>query len=645
MRWKFSSIFSLFKSEKSGPSSHFDLKLLRQTQGKTLPSFSQLKYLGSFLDKKEKSVLWAAVLVLSLSLVGWSSYLVSTHSTLTPKNGGEYSEGLVGQPKYVNPIFSTTNDIDADLSKLIYSGLFKHKNGQLINDLAANYTIGADQKTYDITLKPNLKWSDGEPITADDVLFTFEMIQNAETGSPLIASFQGVRVDKTDANSVRFTLKTPYAPFLQSLTVGILPEHAWSETPPASIRLSKFNLQPIGSGAWKFEKMVKDSTGNIQTYTLVPNNNYYSKKPYLQTLVFKFYDNYNDAVSALKSQNILGLSFVPHNLKEKVSGKNFNIYPTQLPQYTALFFNQSADSDLKNNDLRLALAKAIDKNTLIKEALDGDGISIDAPILPGNLGYNENVKKILFDASAANQLLDKTYPRIQPEEYFKLRHEQILNSLNPAADKNKTKIEVSAVDESRINDTIRAEMAGNSQTFYRKNGKTDLLRITITTADTPEYTKTAQSIAKMWATIGVQTNINTVGSRQIVRDSLKDRDYQVLIYGELIGSDPDLYSFWHSSQIDYPGLNLSRFSDRDADKLLEDARTTLDNNIREKNYQKFQDILAADLPAIFLYSPTYITSIYRDILGINIGNLANPSDRLSNLSDWYIKTTRQLKLK
>lgn len=643
MSWNFSSIFSLFKSEKSGPSSHFDLKLLRQTQGKSMPSLKQLKYLGSFLNKKEKNVLFGASSLLLIVIIGWISYIISTNSILVPKNGGEYSEGLVGQPKYINPIFASTNDIDADLTKLVYSGLFKYANNKIVPDLADSFSIGADQKTYDIKLKPNLKWSDGEPLTVDDILFTFDMIQNVQSGSPLVASFQGVRLDKTGDDTLRFTLKTPYAPFLQSLTVGILPEHSWSEIPPANIRLAKYNIQPIGSGAWKFSKMVKDTTGNIQTYTFVPNENFYDKKPYLQTLTFKFFDNYNDAVTALKSQNILGLSFVPHNLKEKVSGKNYNLFSTQLPQYTALFFNQSIDADLKNNELRLALAKAIDKSALISEALDGDGMAIDQPILPGNLGYNPDIKKTIFDIAGANQALDKTYSRLQPEEYFKIRHDQILSSLRPpTSTKDKAPVQVSAVDESRINDTIRAEMA-SGQTFYRKDGKTDVLRITITTADTPEYTKTAQSIAKMWNLIGVQTSIKTVGSRQIIRDALKDRDYEVLIYGEMIGADPDLYSFWHSSQVDYPGLNLAKFSDRDSDKLLEDARATLDTDTRAKLYQKFQNILADELPAIFLYSPTYVMSISKDIHGVEITNLVNPSDRFGGLNNWYTKTSRQRK--
>ncbi|MFA6548099.1 MAG: peptide ABC transporter substrate-binding protein [Candidatus Magasanikbacteria bacterium] len=645
MSWNFSSLFARFKrSKKSGPSSHLDIKLLRQIKSNTFPSFSQLKYLGSFLNSTEKRVIWSAIGILLLTLVSWSVYAISMHSLLTPKSGGEYSEALIGQPKYINPLFASTNDIDADLSSLMYSGLFKYSdNKKIVPDLAEKFTIASDQKTYDIELKKNLKWSDGEPITTDDILFTFETLQNAETGSPLITSFQGVRVEKTDDNTIRFTLKTPYAPFLDALTLGILPEHVWAEIPPANIRLAKFNIQPVGSGAWKFEKMVKDNTGNIQSYSLINNENFYNKKPYLKNLTFKFFNNQTEAVAALRGQNVSALSFVPHDLKDKVSGKNLNIFNLQLPQYTALFFNKGAMTELKDSDLRLALAQAIDKNILVKEALDGDGTTIDGPILAGNLGYYNDIKRIPFNSAGANQLLDKGWPRLQPEEYFKIRHEQILKSLNTNTQTTKTETPtVSAEDEQKIGDMIRAEMT-SGQSFYRKLGKTDILRLTITTADTPEYVKTAQQIAKMWQAVGIQTNIVTVGSRQIVRDTLKDRTYQVLIYGEMIGADPDLYSFWHSSQSEYPGLNLAKFSDRDADKLLEDARTTLDSDLRAKLYQKFQDILAKDLPAIFLYSPTYIMAVSKDIHGIDLKNIVNPSDRFSTINDWYIKTKRQIK--
>lgn len=654
MSWKLSSYLERFKRAKSNPSNYLDQKLLHRMKSDKLPNLTQFKYLGNFLTPGEKKTLLAAGTLLALTLISWSTYFISTHSVLSPKNGGEYSEGLIGAPKYLNSIFASTNDIDTDISSLIYSGLFKYNSSkQLVPDLAEKFVIGSDQKTYDIQLKSGLKWSDGEPLTINDVLFTFETLQNAEVGSPLIVAFQGVQIDKIAENTIRFTLKTPYAPFLDSLTLGILPEHIWSEITPANMRLAKFNLQPIGSGPWKFEKMVKDSGGNLQSYTLAPNTHYYGKKPYLNNVTFKFFDNYNEAISALRSQNILGLSFVPHNLKDKVSGKNLNTFGLQLPQYTALFFNQNTP-DLKEESLRLALAQAIDKKTVIDEALNGDGIPLDAPILAGNLGYYDGVKKITFNLNAANNILDKKWPRIQPEEYFKIRRAQIIKSLTPAiasstADNKKGKNSatetaplISANDENNINETIRAEM-NSGQSFYRQNGKTAALRLSITTADTPEYIKTAQQVAQMWRALGIQTDVISVSSHQIVRDVLKDRKYQILIYGEMIGADPDLYSFWHSTQSDYPGLNLARFANRDADKLLENARTTLSTDSRAKLYEKFQDILVSQIPAIFLYSPTYIMAVSKDIKGVETGNLVSPQDRLDDLNYWYTKTTRQIK--
>ncbi|MCX6780211.1 MAG: peptide ABC transporter substrate-binding protein [Candidatus Magasanikbacteria bacterium] len=651
MSWKLSSYLERFKRSKSNPSNYLDKKLRNRVKLEKLPNSTQFKYLANFLSSAEKRTLIGATTLLAVTLISWGIYFISTHSILTPKNGGEYSEGLIGSPKYINPIFASTNDIDTDISSLIYSGLFKYdSNKQLVPDLAEKFVVGTDQKTYDIQLKAGLKWSDGEPLTTDDILFTFETLQNAEVGSPLIVAFQGVQISKLSDNTIRFTLKTPYAPFLDSLTLGILPEHVWAEISPANMRLAQFNLQPLGSGPWKFLKMVKDSGGNIQSYTLSPNTNYYGQKPFLNNVTFKFFDNYNDAISALRSQNILGLSFVPHNLKDKVNGKSLNNFGLQLPQYTAIFFNQTT-SELKDDNFRLALAQAIDKKTVIDQALNGDGMAIDAPILPGNLGYFDSVKKIPFDLNAANVILDKKWPRIQPEEYFKIRYSQITKSLVPAASTSTTAttktasdtaVTLSPTDQNNINETIRGEM-NSGQSFYRQNGKNDALRLSITTADTPEYIKTAQQIAQMWRALGIQTNVVSVNSHQIVRDVLKDRSYQILIYGEMIGADPDLYSFWHSTQSDYPGLNLARFSNRDADKLLESARTTLETDSRAKLYQKFQGILADQLPAIFLYSPTYIMAVNKDIQGVETGNIVSPQDRLDNLNYWYIKTTRQIK--
>jgi peptide/nickel transport system substrate-binding protein len=639
------------------PSHNFNQKLIKKIRPNLLPNWAQFRYLKSFLTKKEKRLINISLTVFFLSAIAWGTTWLVTNQTVVPTSGGEYSEALIGQPKYINPLFASANDIDADISSLIYSGLFKYNNTQqkLRPDLAADYTVSDDGKVYDITLRQDVKWSDGEPLTADDVVYTFETIQDEEVGSPLISSFQGTAIERTGDYSVRFTLKEPFAPFLSTLTVGILPQHIWINIPPSGIRLAKNNLQPVGSGPWKFNKLTKDSSGNIQNYTLERNTLYYQNLPYLKTLTFKFFTDFTQAASSLKSQDISAISFLPNDLTDKITGKNFVSYQFELPQYTALFFNQDSVLVLKDNDFRLALNVAIDKNKIVSESLHNKGEVINSPILKGFLGYTP-VTSSAFDPEKANEILNKTWTKIQPEDFFKIEYEtevkakqnffdEIKNNTSTPAEEKEAQIK-------QMEETISTGIRQGTdtepgmdpdQTFYRKNKNNEILTLNITTVDSLEYVQIAEAVAKMWRAIGIRTNIQIIGSSQISRDILRSRNYEVLLYGEIVGADPDPYPFWHSSQVNYPGLNLSLFADRAADKLLEDARATTTEKIRSDNYKKFQDILAKEIPAIFLFTPTYNFVASTDIKGINLKYIYSPSDRFNDLSNWYIKTKYQWK--
>ena len=652
MKWK--NLFSGsknfgFKNNTSSVVQHdLDKKLVQKIQTNRFPNWSQLKYLNRFLDQSEKKIISTAFIASILVAVSWLGFLLATHLKFVPKDGGTYSEALVGQPKYINPLFSSINDVDSDLVKLIYPGLFSYdQNEKLTPDLAENFTISPDKKIYTITLKDSLRWSDGEPITADDVIYTFEMIQNPETGSPLYVSFQGVQIEKIDDKTVRFTLKEPFAPFLYSLTVGILPEHIWessSQINPANMKLAKTNLQPVGSGPWKFDRLIKKDDGSIQNFELVRNENYFKKKPYIKKLSFTFFDDCSQAFQEVQSKHILGASFISCKSKEETQKKNLVHYPIKLPQYTALFFNQTDFSLLKDDELRLALSKGTNKADIVSNVLKNNGEVIDSPIIEGSLGYTPDIKKISYNTDEANSLLDKKWTRIQPEEYFKIRYDALLKTIPKT---NTTASSTTSTDQGEtpsaevikqgLETKIRKEMEA-SQTFYRKNKQNEVLQLSITTIDTPEYEKVANYIAKSWQLLGIQTNINLIRTSDIRRDILRNHNFEILLYGEVIGADPDLFAFWHSSQADYPGLNLAQFSNRDADKLLEDARKTVNEEERNNLYQKFQNILVSEIPAIFLYTPNYDYVINNQVKGVSIPRIVSPSDRFTSLPDWYLKT-------
>ncbi len=625
----------LFFSEKNKPRAlnNLDYQLVKKTQTRSVPALAQVKYLFHFLSKKEKIFFTACFSVAVISVFALAGLFLLNHLMMIPKAGGEYSEAMIGQPKFLNPIYASASDVDDDISSLIYAGLFQYdREGNLRPAIAESFSVSTDTKSYDIKIRRNIRFADGEPLTANDVMYTIDLIQNPKVASPLLQAFQGVTLTRINDYEVRFTLKAPFAPFLGTLTVGILPEHVWSESGPESLHLSKNNLQPIGAGPWKFLKLVKDSTGRIDSLTLSQNSQYFGEKPLLQTLRFKFFDEYGSALEALRSQNIDALSFLPKDSTTRLNNKYLNFYQLQLPEYTALFFNSTYQPNLKKDDVRLALTKAIDKNTIITKALDGLAKPINSPFPENSLGYDENAKRIETNVNDAMALLDKKWTRIAPEEYFNLRRDALIKE----SQKNSSST-ISAADDENIRNAIRSEM-DPTQLFYRKDKDNNILQITITTADTEEYSRVAEQIASMWETIGVKTSIEKVATGQLARESIKNRAYDVLLYSEIVGSDPDPFPFWHSSQTEFPGLNLAGFSDRNADKLLEDGRAASDNAIRKDLYKKFQNILVDSASAVFLYSPIHTMAINKEVRGVTLGAIKAPADRYAKLSNWYIKT-------
>ncbi len=590
----FAKIFA-FAKKKNGfeEQNKLDQKLLTSLAKKRWPNFRQLKYLPVVLSPQERLRIKILFFITFIALIALSANLYFTHTYIVPKNGGIYTEGLVGLPKFINPLYASLNQVDQDLTKLIYSGLVRiDKQQNIVPDLAENWDISNDQRTYTFTLKPNLTWHDGEPLTVDDVVFTFQTIQNPEFKSTLSQNFDKVKVEKVDDSTVKFILDKPYTPFLENLTVGILPQHIWQEVVPANAFLADYNLKPIGSGPFKFKSLVKDKLGNIKSYTLVKNKKYYAKPPYLEKIIFKFYPDFKSACQALKNHNLDGLSYLPKELKAELSSrKDINYYSLQLPQYTALFFNQEKNEALKNLKVRYALAHAIDKQEIINQALKTEGEVIHAPILPGFIGYHPNIQKYEYNLDKAQKLLDEA-------GYLKKDDEP-----------------------------------------FRKKGDKEL-KIVLTTVNKGENYLASQVIQKMWQAVGVKTEINLVEPGIIKSEIIKNRDFEVLLFGEIVGIDPDPYPFWHSSQAGEAGLNLSNFINKDADKVLEQARQISDPKKRHDKYVHFQNILNQYLPAIFLYTPKYLYPVSSRIKGIETKNISVPADRFANITNWYIKTKR-----
>ncbi len=503
----------------------------------------------------------------------------------------------MGYPKLINPLYSSLNQVDQDVSKLVYSGLVRIDNQQnIVPDLAESWQISNDQKKYLFVLRDNLYWHDGTPLKVEDVLFTFEAIKNPDFKSPLASNFSDVTVEIVDDKTIKFELQEPYTPFLENLTVGILPEHLWRDVNPGNALLADYNLKPIGSGPYKLESLSKDKLGNIKSYTLIANEDYYLKEPYIQEVIFKFYPDYNSGVEALSSRNVDGISYLPKEMRNNLRiRKDLNFHSLQLPQHTSLFFNEKNNPALEQIEVRKALAHALNKQQIVEEAIETEGEVIDAPILPGFIGYNPKIATYDYNLEKAKELLTEA----------------------------------------------GYEMPESTSTSYRiKDGEE--LAFIITTVNNSENSLAAQAIQKMWQEVGIKVNLNLIDSQSIKNQVIKNRDYEILLFGEIVGIDPDPYPFWHSSQTGENGLNLSNFVNKEADQVLEEARQITDPQKRHDKYVHFQNILNQYLPAIFLYTPKYIYPMSEQVKGFDTQNIVSPSDRFSNIINWYIKTKRAL---
>lgn len=565
------------------------------------PSWQQFKYLGNVLTYKQRWIIDICVLSIITALIIGAIYSHYYNSELIPRDGGEYTEALVGYPERINPVLAQTNDVDLDLCGLIFSGLFKYNEKQeLVNDLVQNYEIDEEQKVYTFYLRHDAKWHDQEPLTADDVLFTVEAIQDVNYQSPLESSLRGVTAEKIDDYSFKLTLEDPFSPFLSGLTFGILPKHIWYDAYKVSasnILLKEENLKPIGSGPYRFESLTKDQDGNIKSYQLVRFDDYYYTKPHIATLNFDFfYDNYA-ALDALAKKQVDGYFPVPADAKEELLKKNkkLAIHELKLPQYTALFFNQDHSKVLAKDEVRQALVWGVDRNKIINEALKGQGIPVYTPILEGYIGHNSEVEKYGLNLEKGKQILEDKDWKIPEGEQ------------------------------------------------YRKKGD-QLLEFTIVTVDEPEYLTTLEILKQDWEVMGIKINVNTYAAQDITDQIIVDRNYEALLFGEITGTDPDPYAFWHSSQQEHPGLALSIFYQKDIDNLLETARETADKEQRRLKYFHFQNVLASEIPAIFLYQPIYNYAVDKKIQGINTQNIPLSSGRFSDITEWYIKSERVKKI-
>ncbi|MES3030831.1 MAG: ABC transporter substrate-binding protein [Patescibacteria group bacterium] len=531
------------------------------------------------------------VVIISALVMAWkvnNMFLVPI-----PAYGGSFTEGIVGLPRSINPVLAFT-DVDRDLSTLIYSGLMKYQDGKLVGDLAENANVSADGLVYTFTLKNNIRFHDGTLLTTDDIEFTVQKIQDGLLKSPRRADWANVTIKKVSETEIQFILKQPYSPFLANTTIGILPKHIWKNVDADQFIFSTYNIEPIGSGPYRISDVSRNSGGIPESYTLVPFSRYYDKEAYIQKISIRFFPNEADALDAYRAgaiESIGGISPLEAAAIASTSDE-VTVVSTPLPRIFGIFFNQNNAPVLAHKEVRQALDMAVDKERLIQDVLYGYGVAIDSP-LPESI-HASSTPTIDYEArkEAAKVLLSKNGWTI------------------------------------------------NSEGIYEKKTKngTEVLEFDITTTDALDLKAAAEIIRAEWEDLGARVNIKVFEYGDLSQNVIKPRKYDALLFGEFIGKDLDLYAFWHSSQRNSPGLNVSMYVNSKADKILEDVRTVYNAEDRKEKYAAFEKIVQDDIPAVFLYSPEYIYIVPKKLQGLAWGSITNPSDRWYGAEEWYIAT-------
>ncbi len=512
-----------------------------------------------------------------------------------PAPYGSFTEGVVGNPRFINPILAVS-DVDKDLTTLIYSGLMRKKSdGSLIEDLAQSYTISKDFKTYHFILKPNLTWHDGTPITTKDIAYTINSTKNPDLKSPFQSLWNNATVEIKNDREITFSLYKPFPGFLEMLSLGILPKHIWSNVDIANFAFSEHNLDPIGSGPYKIDKIKKDSSGVPILYELKSFKNFTLTEPHINQINFRLYPNEALLIVDYEQEKIDSMNSINPSYVEKIKSADKRIITTPLPRVFGLFFNQNQNPIFTQSEVREALDLSIDKNYIVQNVLNGYGTVVNGPLSPQTFGY-EAIKSIDIDENLRSQ-----------------RSLDILkkNGWSP----NKDGILMKKI-----------------------NGNDTLLKLTITTTDSEELKTIASFVKTQWNKIGVQVDIIVLDQNTLNQEAIRPRKYDVLLFGMVIGNEADLYSFWHSSQRSDPGLNISFYTSVRADNLLAKLETTNDKEQRRDLVRDIQNTIASDYPAVFMYSPYFIYAAPDKVQNIEIKYLTRSSDRLLEIYDWYIDT-------
>ncbi|MHB0858896.1 MAG: ABC transporter substrate-binding protein [Anaerolineae bacterium] len=528
-------------------------------------------------------------IVLLLAAMGYVAFSVTT--VIVPDFGGTYVEGIAGNPHAINPILCHANPVDRDLVALLFNGLTRASDrGEILPDLAHAWDISGDGTVYTFFLRDDVTWHDGAPFTADDVVFTINAIQNPDFQGVAFLSdmWRSVVVEKVDAYTVRFVLRQPFAPFLDYTTLGILPVHVLGSVPIATLGNSRFSASPIGTGPFKVAEV------SARSLQLVANPDYYRPRSYLDRVEFLFYPDDPSAFEARRHGEVSGIARVlPEHLASVREDDSLTLYSAPLSGYNVVFLNLDR-AIFQDPAIRQAMMWALDRQKLVDEVLGGQGIVIDSPILPNSWAYDTEVTHYQRDIEKAQVMLEE------------------------------------------------AGWYDDDGDGVRERGAMRL-EFVLATNDDPTRIRLVEAISKQLADAGIRVVPQTVGWEELVSQMLRLRRFDAILGGwQNLPPDPDPYPYWHSSQATEDGLNYANYISREADDLLQDARSVTDREQRIELYRRFQQVYSRDMPSLLLYQPVYNYAVDASVRDVQIGPILDSSDRFKTVASWYIATQRML---
>lgn len=511
------------------------------------------------------------------------------YRTLAPANNGTYVEAAIGPVDTLNPLFANSS-AEQSLSRLMFSSILRYDtSGKLGNDLATDVTVDSTGTDYTVKIRSDAKWHDGVKLTTSDIEFTINLMKNSNVRTT-ISGWKDIETKIIDDTTISFKLPSIYAAFEHILTFPVVPEHILGGITPSSIRENGFSQNPIGSGPFKLRFTTQNSVSesNRKVIFLARNDNYYGETVKLLNYQLHIYDKSEDIIKALELGEVNAAADISQADAVNVDKKKYNVISKSV---------QSGVYALINT-----------KSTLLSDAI---------------------IRRALQLATDVQAIRDKL-PMPTNELYLPLLNNQLSGNIPE-------KPQFNLVDAKNLLDSNGWVLNENG---VRSKAGVEL-KLSIMTMKDSELERALESISGQWRSLGIIINTQVLDltdiTQSVSQNILQPRSYDVLIYQLNIGADPDVYAYWHSSQISAQGSNLSNYSNVISDAALVTARSRLEPELRNAKYITFVKQWLADVPAIGLYQSTLQYAYSLNVDSFNKDDiLVSSIDRYSRVSNWSV---------